>query len=38
MKSYPTNARKDSKTFFRSANGGRSVNRLKFVPRGGIRF
>lgn len=38
MKKYPVNPHKDSNIFFKTANGGRSINRPQNIPRGGIRF
>lgn len=38
MKKFKTNPRKDSDVFFRTANGGRSINIPYNIPRGGIRF
>lgn len=38
MKKYRVNPEKDNNIFFKTANGGRSVNVPKNIPRGGIRF
>lgn len=38
MKKYRVDSKTDNKVFFQSANGGRSINRLKYIPRGGIRL
>lgn len=38
MQKFRVNPKKDNKIFFETANGGRSVNVPRNIPRGGIRF